>query len=146
MLPIRLFCGIIQPWKTLTLLPPPPVRSPLKMLSLNLSLVRSPIFRIGRTGEPPVSKPTWASRSSTTLTDYRRVRLNPPTSTLTAPLRGSNFLTTTPAVRSYLAFSESQLCGTFLWNIKKRLKKDCFASSLWYNVCMMKIEVNQWYT
>jgi len=33
MLPIRLFCGIIQPWKTLTLLPPPPVRSPLKMLS-----------------------------------------------------------------------------------------------------------------
>ena len=32
-----------------------------------------------------------------------------------------------------------------LWNIKKRLKKYCFASSLWYNVCMMKIEINQWY-
>jgi len=32
-----------------------------------------------------------------------------------------------------------------LKKIKKRLKKGCFASPLWYNVCMMKIEINQWY-
>lgn len=29
-----------------------------------------------------------------------------------------------------------ELRGTFPWNIKKRFKKGCFASSLWYNVVM----------
>ena len=86
------FCSIILPWKRTTLHPLPPPIKPTSMLSSPLTST----FRIIRTGAPPVTKLTPPSRSSMTLTNHRtnhrnihrRVRLNPPTSTLTAPYGG----------------------------------------------------------